>query len=86
MKGLNARLLKYGVTIGEDSFKSLVAVAYRNNHEGTPVDKFLCDPEEALHFAVRIKETLDASRLPPRVVLETLLNLRKQGLVKAGKS
>jgi hypothetical protein len=86
MKGLNVRLLKYGVTIGEDSFKSLVAVTYRNNHQGQPVDRFLCDPDAAIEFASLVADTLDAPNLPDRVILETLLNLRKQGLVKAGKS
>lgn len=85
MTNLGMRLVKCGVICGEGRFKELLVDRYNIQNPGVPVDKFLCNPSKAIAFALSICKELGrtADQLPMTLILETLMNLRKQGAVKS---
>jgi hypothetical protein len=85
MLNLNLALLKAGVLCGTEKFEELILRKYKEQYDGIPVDKFLCNPSKAIFFSVGICRELNrtAEQLPAPVILETLLNLRKRGEIRA---
>jgi len=73
--------------VGSDQLKREVERQYGRLHKKIPIDRFLCRPHEAIGFAAIVRDRLgsDENALPDHAILETLINLRKRGAIKAGE-
>jgi len=65
--------------------REVVKDTYTAHHGAVPIDRFLCRPRDEIAFCERIKAITGATDLKDEEILQTLMNLRKTGEIKAGK-
>lgn len=73
--------------ISVDELKREIERQYKRLYPLMPVDRFLCNPVLAIGFAAIVRDArkLDRMDYPDTAILETLINLRKRGAIKAGE-
>jgi hypothetical protein len=87
---MEALFLDLGSTVGRAEMKQEVEKHYRRLYADIPVDRFLCCPRMAIGFAAIVRDRLGIqttegeTEWPDHLILEILINLRKQGVIKAG--
>jgi hypothetical protein len=65
--------------------RQVIKETYTAHHGAVPIDRFLCRPRDEIAFCERIKAVTGASDLKDEEILQTLMNLRKTGEIKATK-